>query len=91
MRTSTGSSDQQVLSVSRLYSRLDLFRPHGRRDRRQLQHGHVLAFAQPRDQHELPVGELQRVMMRIGVVEVDRRKRATRCPALRVGKWVTSS
>src|SRR5262247_3349106 len=38
---------------------------------RELQHGAVLALAKAGDQDDLPVGEFQRVVMRIGIVEVD--------------------
>jgi hypothetical protein len=37
----------------------------------QLQHDHVLTFAQAGDQHRLPVGELQRIMMYVGLICVD--------------------
>ena len=37
----------------------------------QLQHGRALTFAQPGDQHDLPVGKLQRVMVNVGVVHAD--------------------
>src|SRR5688572_28174359 len=37
----------------------------------QLQHGRALTFAQPGDEHDLPVGELQRVMVNVGLVHAD--------------------
>jgi hypothetical protein len=37
----------------------------------QLQHGCVLAFAQPGEQHGLPVGELQRIVMHPRLAHVD--------------------
>src|SRR5581483_797731 len=39
--------------------------------RRQLQHIRVLAFAELRDQHQLAVGKFQRIVMHVGLVEVD--------------------
>src|SRR6516162_3028308 len=71
------------LSVSRYVTgsgqerRLANLSPHcllrGRRMRasRQLQHGRALTLAQARDQHHLPVRELQRIVMGHGVVHVD--------------------
>src|SRR5260370_4354946 len=44
---------------------------HKARRSRQLQHGRVLAFAQPGEQHGLPVGELQRIVMHIWLSDVD--------------------
>jgi hypothetical protein len=38
---------------------------------RQLQHGCVLAFAQPGEQHDLPVRELQRIVMKAWLAHVD--------------------
>src|SRR5581483_8307230 len=38
---------------------------------RHLQHGSGLTFAQPRQQHDLPVGELERVVMRRRTVQID--------------------
>jgi hypothetical protein len=38
---------------------------------RQLQHRRVLTLAKIRHQHDLPIGELQRIMMRRGPIEVD--------------------
>src|SRR6266446_9564041 len=38
---------------------------------RQLQHGCVLAFAQPGEQHGLPVGELKRIVMHTRLADVD--------------------
>ena len=43
---------------------------HRMRRSRQLQHGCVLAFAQPGEQHSLPVGELQRIVMHVRLVRV---------------------
>ena len=43
----------------------------GTRRSRQLQHGRVLAFAQPGELHDLTVGELQCVVMHVGLLEVD--------------------
>jgi hypothetical protein len=37
----------------------------------QLQHGCVLAFAHPGEQHGLPVGELQRIVMRHQPTHID--------------------
>ena len=37
---------------------------------RKLQHGRALAFAKMRQQHDLAVGKLQRIMVRAGVVHV---------------------
>jgi hypothetical protein len=44
---------------------------HRARRSRQLQHGCVLAFAQPGEQHGLPVGELQRIVVHRRVTYVD--------------------
>ena len=41
------------------------------RNGRQLQHGRVLAFTQPGEQNHLPIGELKRVVMHVGLVLVD--------------------
>lgn len=38
--------------------------------RRKLEHSHALAFAKMRQQHDLAVGKLQRIMVRAGVVPV---------------------
>ena len=38
---------------------------------RQLQHGRVLTFAQMRQQHDLPVRKLKRIMMNVRLVLVD--------------------
>ena len=37
----------------------------------QLQHGRALALGQTRQQNDLPVGELQRIMMGVGPIVVD--------------------
>ena len=39
--------------------------------RRQLQHRRVLTLVQPGEQHDLPVGELQRVVMRVWLLQLD--------------------
>src|SRR5260370_10169881 len=44
---------------------------HKARRSRQLQHRCVLAFAQPSEQHGLPVGELQRIVMDVWLAHVD--------------------
>src|SRR5260221_9745305 len=44
---------------------------HRARRSRQLQHGCVLAFAQPGEQHGLPVGELKRIVMHARLAHVD--------------------
>jgi hypothetical protein len=36
-----------------------------------LQHDRVLTCAQPSELHDLPVGELQRVVMHVGLLQVD--------------------
>ena len=38
---------------------------------RQLQHRRTLALAQAREQHHLPIGKLQRIVMGHGIVHVD--------------------
>jgi hypothetical protein len=43
----------------------------GARGRRQLQHGRVLTFAQPGELYDLTVRELQRVVMHVGLLQVD--------------------
>jgi hypothetical protein len=40
------------------------------RNGRQLQHGRVLAYAQASEQHDLPVGELKGIMVRVRIVQV---------------------
>jgi hypothetical protein len=37
----------------------------------QLQHDGVLTFAQPGHEHDLPVGELKRIVMHVGLAFVD--------------------
>lgn len=37
----------------------------------QLQHGRTLTFAQLRQQNDLPIGKLERIMMDVGLVHVD--------------------
>jgi hypothetical protein len=44
---------------------------HDMRRDRQLQHRRVLAFAQPVEQHDLPARELERIVMRVRIVDVD--------------------
>src|SRR5262245_8133541 len=44
---------------------------HRTRRRRQLKHGCVLAFAHPGEQHDLLVGELQRIVMHARLAHVD--------------------
>src|SRR5262249_4374993 len=44
---------------------------HRARRSRQLQHRCVLAFAQPSEQHHLPVGELKRIVMDVRIATVD--------------------
>src|SRR5215471_21629178 len=44
---------------------------HRARRSRQLQHRCVLAFAQPSEQHHLPVRELQRIVMDVRIANVD--------------------
>jgi hypothetical protein len=36
-----------------------------------LQHGHALTFAQSIEQHDLPVGKLKRIVMRVWIVDVN--------------------
>ena len=36
--------------------------------RRQLKHGRMLTFTQPREQHDLPAGKFERVSMRIDAI-----------------------
>ena len=48
-----------------------LLRSCGTRPGRQLQHCRTLAIAQTRDQHHLPVGKFQRIVMGHGVVHID--------------------
>ncbi|MGH6767532.1 MAG: hypothetical protein ACRECO_00770 [Xanthobacteraceae bacterium] len=50
---------------------LRVLRGLARRRGRQLQHGSDLARPQPRYQHDLPVREFQRVMMRVGILKID--------------------
>ena len=37
----------------------------------QLQHGRALAFAQQRQHHDLPVGKLERIVMNLGLAQID--------------------
>ena len=46
--------------------------------RRELQYGRALAFAKMRDQHDLAVGKLQRIMVGAEVVQFTCLNRATR-------------
>src|SRR5215471_7843557 len=60
----TGSSDERsVLLVFGFVRRA--------RRGRQLEHRRVLAFVQPGEQHGLPVGELQRIVMLVRLAHVD--------------------
>src|SRR5208282_5699699 len=43
----------------------------GARGSGQLQHGRVLTFREPGKQHDLPVGELQRVVMHVWLLHLD--------------------
>ena len=43
----------------------------GARRSRQLQHGRVLTFREPGEQHDLPVGELQRIVMHVLLLHLD--------------------
>jgi hypothetical protein len=59
---------------------------HRTRRSRQLQHCCVLVFAQPREQHGLPVGELQRIVMHAPATALETRssrpsvRHIARCP-----------
>src|SRR5712691_5878875 len=65
----TRSADENVLA--RPWRRSRLGRARRTLSGGQLQDGRALAFAQAREQHDLPVGEFQRIVVNAWLIEID--------------------